>query len=132
MSLVVFPALYVLALTAPSFDSFVSYADGTWRGASYSWAPRETALEGPIPLGVSPGYVTKATASKTVVSPVMRSCGGAIQGVQEVRTAANSISGTVVLNRQADGTSFFTYGSWAQAPPSLSASDAEEADMLCV
>ena len=57
----------------------------------------------------------------------MRSCGGAVQGVQEERKCQPA-DGSVALNRQVDGTTFFSYGSWAMAPVQLS--DAEETDML--
>ena len=116
----------VVGLAAPSFESFLSHSDGHWKGASYTWQAAET--EGAKPLGVAPGYVTTPQCSTTRVSAVMRSCGGAVQGVEEERCVLQSSK--IVLNRQADGTTFFTYGSWAQAPPVLSLPGAKDGDML--
>jgi hypothetical protein len=62
-----------------------------------------------------------------MVSEVMRSCGGAVQGVEEERHCQPA-DGVVQLNRQVDGTTFFTYGSWAVASPFLS--NAAESDLL--
>lgn len=111
---------------APSFDSFLTQAVGRWKGASYTWQAFES--DGARPLGVAPGYVTTPLASTTTVSEVMRSCGGAVQGVEEVRTGPQPTK--IMLNRQVDGTTFFTYGSWAQAPPILSLPGAADGDML--
>lgn len=108
-------------VAAPSFDSFFEKADGRWSGASYTWTPHEA--KDSRPLGVAPGYLTLPTESATEVKAVMRSCGGAVQGVQEDRTC-----GSVTLNRQFDGTSFFSSGSWAQAPTALAGT--EDADLL--
>jgi len=127
--LVLVHAVALSMAAAPSFDSFVTHVEGRWTGASYTWTPTEAA--GSMPLGVAPGYVTTPKPSKTVASPVMRSCGGAVQGVEEARETLSQAAGTVMLNRQADGTTFLTYGSWAQAPAALSAPDAEETDMMC-
>ena len=111
---------------APSFESFLTHAEGRWNGASYTWSAEGTNGK---PLGVAPGYVTTPTPSSTVMSPIIRSCGGAVQGLEEDRTCAQALA-KVVLNRQVDGTTFFSYGSWAQAPVLLNPPDAEEADML--
>ena len=111
---------------APSFDSFLTMAVGRWKGASYTWQAFES--DGARPLGVAPGYVTTPLASTTTVSEVMRSCGGAVQGVEEARTGPQPTK--IMLNRQVDGTTFFTYGSWAQAPPILSLPGAADGDML--
>ena len=111
---------------APNFDSFLTQSLGKWTGASFSW--QKTSGEPSIvPLGVAPGFVSVPTPCSTEVTEIMRSCGGAVQGVQEERQCQPA-DGTVALNRQVDGTTFFSYGSWAVAPPMLS--DAEESDML--
>ena len=70
-----------------------------------------------MPLGVVEGFITPPAVSSCEVSEVMRSCGGAVQGVSEERK--QPISGTVTLNRQVDGFTFFSDGSWAEAPASL-------------
>eukprot|EP00966_Prymnesium_polylepis_P181631 4207200-Prymnesium_polylepis.1 len=53
---------------------------------------------------------------------VMRSCGGAVQGLREVREAREN---PLTLNRADDGFCFFDDGTWAQAPDSLDAADAD-------
>lgn len=114
---------------APSFDTFLTHSVGQWRGAAYCWQ-RAAASDGDesfVPLGVAPGHITVATPSSTTVTEIMRSCGGAVQGVEEVRKCQPA-DGTVALNRQIDGTTFFSYGSWASAPVLLT--DAEESDLL--
>ena len=111
---------------APDFDSFVTHAVGKWKGAAYCWQ-RTAENDDYLPLGVAPGYITPPSACSTEVSEVMRSCGGAVQGVQEERRCQPA-DGTVALNRQVDGTTFFTYGSWANAPALLS--DGAESDLL--
>lgn len=118
-------ATVLAAALAPSFDSFLERASGRWHGGSYSW----TLTESPnaMPLGVAPGFVTTPSASSTEVTEVMRSCGGAVQGVQESRECQPA-PGKVMLNRQVDGTSFFSCGAWGQAPTYLS--NAEESDLL--
>ena len=114
---------------APSFDSFLANSLGRWRGASYLWQSAVDADDKAkfLPLSVAPGFITTPTASSTQVTEQMRSCGGAVQGVQEERQCQPA-DGTVVLNRQIDGTTFFSYGSWASAPVYLL--DAEESDLL--
>lgn len=114
----------LLSAFAPSFDSFTGRSLGSWRGASYSWNPKEA--DGSMPLGVAPGSITPPVPSSTVVEEVMRSCGGAVQGVRELRQPDG---GEVPLNRQVDGTTFFSCGSWALAPAVLSGGGDEE-DML--
>ena len=51
--------------------------------------------------GVVEGFITPPAVSSCEVSEVMRSCGGAVQGVSEERK--QPMSGSVALNRQADG-----------------------------
>ena len=113
------------SMVAPSFDSFLTNACGRWRGAHYTWTPSPADAEG-LPLGIAPGAITQPKPSATVVEEVMRSCGGAVQGVDEARATTQG-DGKVFLNRQSDGTTFFSLGSWAQAPSFLS--DAEESDL---
>ena len=48
--------------------------------------------------GVVEGFITPPAVSSCEVSEVMRSCGGAVQGVSEERT--QPMSGAVALNRQ--------------------------------
>ena len=122
-------AACVLTLAiAPNFDTFLTNSLGRWRGASYMWQLSADSDGGDfLPLGVAPGYITAPTAASTEVTEVMRSCGGAVQGVKEERQCQPS-DGEVTLNRQIDGTTFFSYGSWSTAPVRLSS--AEESDML--
>lgn len=123
----------LLLSVAPSFDSFIERAVGQWRGASYTWQLDASSVgigqakEELLPLSVAPGFVTTPSPSSTLVEPVMRSCGGAVQGVEENRVLSIGES-TVALNRQVDGTTFFSFGSWASAPALLS--NAEESDLL--
>ena len=53
------------AALAPSFDTFSVAATGSWTGTRYEW----------------PGD-TNGVACEAVVDEVMRSCGGAVQGVR--------------------------------------------------
>lgn len=105
---------------APSFDSFLSRSTGSWRGVGYSWSPTES--DGLMPLGVTPGHITPPDHVSCVVSEVMRSCGGAVQGVRENLQGG----GEVYLNRQSEGFSFFSSGSYALAPASLGDSVASD------
>lgn len=124
-------ALLLPAAVAPSFDTFLTHSLGRWRGACYCWQRDGVTEDGPelFPLGIAPGCITSPTPSSTVVTEIMRSCGGAVQGVQEERSCQPA-DGVVMLNRQVDGTTFFSYGSWAQSPTRLSAADEEDADLL--
>ena len=66
---------------APNFDTFLTQSLGKWTGASFSW--QKTSGEPSIvPLGVAPGFVSVPTPCSTEVTERMRSCGGAVQGVQ--------------------------------------------------
>ena len=82
------------AALAPSFDTFSAAATGSWTGTRYEW----------------PGD-TNGVACETVVDEVMRSCGGAVQGVR--------VGDGPLLNRQDDGFCFFDCGSWTQGPTAL-------------
>ena len=86
-------AVHTSAL-APSFDTFSAAAVGSWTGTQYQW----------------PGD-TNAVACESVVDEVMRSCGGAVQGVR--------VGDGPLLNRQDDGFCFFDCGSWTQGPTAL-------------
>ncbi len=79
---------------APSFDTFSAAAMGSWHGTRYEW----------------PGD-TNGVACTSVVDEVMRSCGGAVQGVR--------VDDGPLLNRQDDGFCFFDCGSWTQGPTAL-------------
>ena len=79
---------------APSFDTFSAAAVGSWTGTQYQW----------------PGE-TNAVACESVVDEVMRSCGGAVQGIR--------VGDGPLLNRQDDGFCFFDCGSWTQGPTAL-------------
>ena len=78
---------------APSFDTFSAAATGSWHGTQYKW-PGDTGV-----------------ACTAVVDEVMRSCGGAVQGVR--------VDDGPLLNRQDDGFCFFDCGSWTQGPTKL-------------
>ena len=54
---------------------------------------------------------TNGVACETVVDEVMRSCGGAVQGIR--------VGDGPLLNRQDDGFCFFDCGSWTQGPTKL-------------
>ena len=82
------------AALAPSFDTFSAAATGSWTGTQYEW----------------PGD-TNGVACETVVDEVMRSCGGAVQGIR--------VGEGPLLNRQDDGFCFFDCGSWTQGPTKL-------------
>jgi hypothetical protein len=128
-------AMSVSRPMSTSFDAFLGRSLGKWRGASYTWSPAETgtAAADPsasfMPLGIAPGYVTPPSPSTTEVVEVMRSCGGAVQGVEEKRSGPPA-EATVMLNRQTDGTSFFGCGTWAVAPPQLSLPDDPNKDFM--
>ena len=79
---------------APSFDTFSAAATGSWHGTLYEW----------------PGD-TNGAACESVVDEVMRSCGGAVQGVR--------VDDGPLLNRQDDGFCFFDCGSWTQGPTKI-------------
>ena len=79
---------------APSFDTFSAAATGSWHGTRYKW----------------PGD-TNGVACTVVVDEVMRSCGGAVQGIR--------VGEGPLLNRQDDGFCFFDCGSWTQGPTKL-------------
>ena len=82
------------AALAPSFDTFSAAATGSWTGTLYEW----------------PGDAN-GVACESVVDEVMRSCGGAVQGVR--------VGDGPLLNRQDDGFCFFDCGSWTQGPTKL-------------
>ena len=105
-------------MVVPSFDNFLQRSTGAWRGAGYTWSPTEPSTGLAMPLGVVEGFITPPAESSCEVSEVMRSCGGAVQGVREERQ--QPIKGDVTLNRQVDGFTYFSDGSWAEAPASLS------------
>lgn len=104
-------------MVVPSFESFLQRSTGAWRGAGYTWSPAEPSVGAAMPLGVVEGFITPPAVSSCEVSEVMRSCGGAVQGVSEERQ--QPMSGSVALNRQVDGFTYFSDGSWAEAPASL-------------
>ena len=79
---------------APSFDTFSAAATGSWTGTQYEW----------------PGD-TNGVPCTAVVDEVMRSCGGAVQGVR--------VDDGPLLNRQDDGFCFFDCGSWTQGPTKI-------------
>ena len=82
------------AALAPSFDTFSAAATGSWTGTLYEW----------------PGDAN-GVACESVVDEVMRSCGGAVQGIR--------VGDGPLLNRQDDGFCFFDCGSWTQGPTKL-------------
>lgn len=88
---------------APNFEAFARRATGHWQGARFTWTNSEEPDA--IALGVSEGYVTVPVQSSSQMEEVMRSCGGAVQGLREIREAQESQS--VFLNRADDGFVFF-------------------------
>ena len=81
---------------APSFDTFSAAATGSWTGTQYQWT-----ADG----------ATSGVPCTAVVDEVMRSCGGAVQGVR--------VGDGPLLNRQDDGFCFFDCGSWTQGPTKI-------------
>ena len=79
---------------APSFDTFSAAATGSWHGTQYQWPGDKNG----VPI-------------TSVVDEVMRSCGGAVQGVR--------VDDGPLLNRQDDGFCFFDCGSWTQGPTKI-------------
>ena len=118
-------ALSLCVALAPSFEGFSSRAVGTWRGASFSWT--RSLDDGAVPLSVAEGSVTLPAECSSAVEEVMRSCGGAVQGVRETRMPGG---GECFLNRMNDGLTFFSCGTWADAPPQMRPTAAAEADLL--
>ncbi|KAL1511808.1 hypothetical protein AB1Y20_005094 [Prymnesium parvum] len=108
---------------APSFDRFSARAAGDWRGASYTWSQQEAP--GAHALSVAPGYVTVPRSSAASTETVMRSCGGAVQGLRETHDGEERPA--VTLNRADDGLVYFDDGSWTRVPVRLAAAD----DLLC-
>ena len=94
-ALVAARAVHASAL-APSFDAFSAAATGSWTGTQYQWT-----ADG----------ATNGVQCTSVVDEVMRSCGGAVQGVR--------VDDGPLLNRQDDGFCFFDCGSWTQGPTAL-------------
>ena len=84
------------AALAPSFDTFSAAATGSWTGTQYEWTP---------------DGATNGVPCEVVVDEVMRSCGGAVQGVR--------VDDGPLLNRQDDGFCFFDCGSWTQGPTKI-------------
>ena len=81
---------------ARSFDKFAAAATGSWSGTQYAWTD---------------GHASPGVACEAVVDEVMRSCGGAVQGIR--------VGDGPLLNRQDDGFCFFDCGSWTQGPTAL-------------
>ena len=81
---------------APNFDTFSAAAVGSWTGTQYQWT-----ADG----------ATNGVPCTAVVDELMRSCGGAVQGVR--------VDDGPLLNRQDDGFCFFDCGSWTQGPTKI-------------
>ena len=78
-----FIATFALAV-APRFDAFVSRAAGSFTGASFSWALSQQD-DTFAPLGVAAGFVSPLSPCATESTEIMRSCGGAVQGLTETQ-----------------------------------------------
>ena len=109
-------AVHFTAALSPSFHTFVSRSTGRWEGAASRWS-RVPAAFGEEGLQVSgfaglESFSLSAAAMKTEreVQEVMRSCGGAIQGVKETRSGVNDDG--LYLNRADDNFCYFDDGSW--------------------
>jgi len=120
---------------SPNFDTFVCSASGVWTGANTRWS-RSPATLGRDALEVSgfAGLDPFALASTSLstqrsVEEVIRSCGGAVQGVKELTTSPLLSTTTpdesvdsetlressieeLYLNRADDGFCSFNDGSW--------------------
>ena len=96
-----------LASPAPKASAVaICGAEGARRGrpsAPWVWAfgPITCHAAKFLHSGVVEGFITPPAVSSCEVSEVMRSCGGAVQGVSEERQ--QPMSGSVALNRQVDG-----------------------------
>ena len=98
-----FIATFALAV-APRFDAFVSRAAGSFTGASFSWALSQQD-DTFAPLGVAAGFVSPLSPCATESTEIMRSCGGAVQGLTETQGASE-----IALNRAHDGFVYFDDG----------------------
>ena len=107
-------AAFALAV-APRFDAFISRAAGSFTGASFSWALSQQD-DTFAPLGVAAGFVSPLSPCATESTEIMRSCGGAVQGLTETQGPSE-----IALNRAHDGFVYFDDGSWALAPTLLDA-----------
>lgn len=96
----------------PRFDDFSEPLIGKWSSSSSS-----TTTSSDNPLTVE-------------VEEVMRSCGGAVQGIREPSLDSGS-SSSIYLNRANDGFCFFRDGSYTQGPTSLT-SDSKEPSLSCL
>jgi hypothetical protein len=134
---------------APSFSKFSDKVIGHWQGASYSfyaadpigksddddiggflrrgrWADHAVPLAGLC--SPSSFLVTPTVGCTGSVEEVMRSCGGAVQGVREELRWSDKIeeedeaASSLFLNRQCDGFTHFDDGSWALGEVSISSS----------
>ena len=101
------------ASLAPNFDAFNAAATGAWAGSRYTWSSRP--IDDHVELSAGDGdrwWLAVPVASETDVAEVMRSCGGAVQGV---RATTDGVEGPL-LNRQDDGFVYFDDGSWCFGP----------------
>lgn len=101
---------------APSFDRFLNLAKGDWKGAKYYWSTDPSDEDrGFFPVsGVGPEtwFMSPPEPASSSVEEVMRSCGGAVQSVKELREDG----GEVCFNRADDGFTFFDDGSFVHGP----------------
>ena len=70
------------ASLAPNFDAFNAAATGAWAGSRYTWSSRP--IDDHVELSAGDGdrwWLAVPVASETDVAEVMRSCGGAVQGL---------------------------------------------------
>ena len=88
-------AYTLMSCTPPRFDIFSQKIVGSW----YTDAP-------------------PAQGNKQVADEVMRSCGGAVQGVRDI-----PLISSLYLNRADDGFDFFDCGSYTHGPVQLSTTD---------
>ena len=137
----------ITPLAAPNFDTFSRNIVGSWSGAAFSWFaddPLTMSLQHdergnhdeffqrghrasqafPLSGLCSPSsfHIAFPETASASVEEVMRSCGGAVQGVREKWTIGNNgveSMGDLFLNRQRDGFTYFDDGSWSQGPERL-------------
>ena len=141
---------------APSFDVFSDRVTGSWRGSCFEWFdsdPSDDELlkarntdDGFIERGrraeeaislaglCSPSsfYMVPPSPVSSSVEEVMRSCGGAVQGVRESwswSSLEDDPERSLFLNRQNDGFTFFDDGSYTLGPEKLDA-EAETPPLL--
>ncbi len=96
----------------PRFDIYLDAILGSWSSTTAGASTTTTSSD-------STGLVTSSN-----VEEVMRSCGGAVQGVKEIMSG--SINDQMYHNRADDGFIFFDCGSYSSGPTVIPGHDKED------